>query len=335
MKKILLASICFLFLGLVPHVFAATTQGFIALAPIPGLTDTANTSVVNSASLANFFNNLYKYLIGLAAILAVIEIIWGGFRIATNQDNVSILMENKGKIYNAILGLVLVLSPVLVFSIINPSILNLSLNLPALDTYSAPATTGSSASVQSNVDGCIATTGPAAGTILATCIVSDSSGAKSASELKSAAESKTVDFIHTNCAESSNFKSGLISNSCPKDTVPPNQGTSGGSIIYICTKATAIVWCSPTVTVNSVQNIQTTVGVGVMFIDLGYFGENNTFPASCGGDWFLIRAGDTATKQDRGTSTSCDSNVINNLISTRKIKNPYECVSVPVYCKHK
>jgi len=115
-------------------------SGFTALAPIPGLTDAANTSVVNSASLANFFNNLYKYLIGLAAVLAVIMIIWGGLEIST-KDSVSKQSDGKERIYQAILGLVLVLSPVLVFSIINPAILNLSINLPALDTKSVPINT--------------------------------------------------------------------------------------------------------------------------------------------------------------------------------------------------
>ena len=132
MKKILIIAITLLFVGLVPHVFAET-QGFTALAPIPNLTD-ANSAVANSSSLANFFNNLYKYLIGLAAVLTVIVIIYEGIKIATNKENVSSLMDSKSRIWQAIIGLALVLSPVLVFSIINPSILNLSLNLPVLDT---------------------------------------------------------------------------------------------------------------------------------------------------------------------------------------------------------
>ncbi len=113
------------------------SSGFTALAPIPGLTDAANTSAVNANSLANFFNNLYKYLIGLAATLAVIMIIWGGLEIST-KDSVSKQSDGKERIYQAIIGLVLVLSPVLVFSIINPAILNLSINLPPLDTASGP-----------------------------------------------------------------------------------------------------------------------------------------------------------------------------------------------------
>ena len=137
MKKILLITSAFVFLGFASHAFA---QGFVPLAPIPGLTQGVTA---NQAGLANFFNNLYKYLIGIAAVLAVIEIIWGGLEIST-QDSVSKQSAGKERITQAILGLVLVLSPVLVFSIINPSILNLSVNLPELDTKSgtsAPAPT--------------------------------------------------------------------------------------------------------------------------------------------------------------------------------------------------
>lgn len=127
----ILLSALFLFLGFIPHVLA---QGFVPLAVIPGLTDVQATS----GGLASFFNNLYKYLIGLAAVCAVIEITWAGIEMATNADNVSKQSEGKERITQAIFGLVLVLSPVLVFSIINPNILNLSLNLPALDTKSGP-----------------------------------------------------------------------------------------------------------------------------------------------------------------------------------------------------
>lgn len=133
MKKILLLSFTFLFFTAVPHVFA---QGFVPLAGIPGLTE---GGAADSANLADFFNNLYKYLIGLSAVLAVIEIIWGGIQIST-QDSVSKQGEGKERIQQAILGLVLVLSPVLIFSIINPRILNLSLSLPPLDTKVVPPT---------------------------------------------------------------------------------------------------------------------------------------------------------------------------------------------------
>jgi len=135
MKKIFFVATGLLLFGIAPHVLA--DSGFVPLAGIPGLTQNVQAT---PAGLAGFFNNLYKYLIGLAAILAVIEIIWGGLEYST-QDSVSKKSDGKKRIYQAIFGLVLVLSPVLVFSIINPSILNLSLNIPKLDTTAAPAQT--------------------------------------------------------------------------------------------------------------------------------------------------------------------------------------------------
>src|SRR3989344_456943 len=85
----------------------ALSQGFIPLAPIPGLTDPGTaTSIINANSFASFFNNLYKYCIGLAAALAVIMIIWGGLEIST-QDSVSQQSKGRERITQAILGLIL------------------------------------------------------------------------------------------------------------------------------------------------------------------------------------------------------------------------------------
>ncbi|MCR4333843.1 MAG: pilin [Patescibacteria group bacterium] len=157
MKKISLLSTVLL---VVPVV--ALAQGFVPLAPITGLTDASALSVANSTNLASFFNNLYKFSIGIAAALAVIQIIWAGLDIAIfHKDAVSAITDDKGKIYNAVFGLILVLSPVLVFSIINPSILNLSLNLPPLKTTSGtPVGTGNGAQTPSVTDaatGCTVT----------------------------------------------------------------------------------------------------------------------------------------------------------------------------------
>ncbi len=108
---------------------ASTGTGFQPLAPIPGLTQGATAT---QTGLAQFFNNLYKFLIGTAAVLAVIQIICGGIEYAT-VENVGKKGEGRKHIQQAILGLVIVLSPALVLGIINPSILNLSLALPALN----------------------------------------------------------------------------------------------------------------------------------------------------------------------------------------------------------
>ncbi|HEY4500736.1 MAG TPA: pilin [Candidatus Paceibacterota bacterium] len=135
MKKTILFAAAVAFFGLAPEAFA---QGFVPLAPIPGLTEGVTA---NQEGLAAFFNNLYKFAVGMAAMLAVVEIIWGGLEIST-KDSVSKQSDGRNRIEQAILGLVLVLSPVIVFSIINPSILNLSINLPELDTKSGVPPSG-------------------------------------------------------------------------------------------------------------------------------------------------------------------------------------------------
>ncbi len=144
MKKILFLSLFFFALVVVaPHALAQE-GGFVPLAPIPGLTaEGADTSV---EGLPTFFNNLYKFLIGIAAILAIIQIIRSGIELALNQGSVSEIISAKGRVAQAIFGLVLVLTPALVFGIINPDILNLSVGLsdityPEKDPSTRPTAT--------------------------------------------------------------------------------------------------------------------------------------------------------------------------------------------------
>lgn len=114
----------------VPSSEPAPSSAFVPLAPIDGLT---KEGVVDSKTLSDFLRNLYRFLVGIAATLAVIEIVIGGLQYAT-QDIPSQKSDGKQRIWNAIFGLILVLSPVLVFSLINPAILDLSIQLRELDT---------------------------------------------------------------------------------------------------------------------------------------------------------------------------------------------------------
>lgn len=149
MRKIFFFTLCLLPLGIASYALAA--DGFVALAPIPGLTE---GTVATSNNLPLFFNNLYKYLIGIAAVLAVIEITWGGLEIST-QDSVSKQSSGRERISQAIFGLILVLSPALVFGIINPQILNLQLNLGQINLdftpYTPTVTDGSYSAPQSGM----------------------------------------------------------------------------------------------------------------------------------------------------------------------------------------
>jgi|GEM_PF-2617636 len=324
MKKILFLSVFFLFIGFVPLVFAADPKGFTALAPIPGLTGPGVTDVVDSKSLADFFNNLYKYLVGLAAVLAVIMIIWGGLEIST-QDSISKQSDGKKKIQNAILGLVLVLSPVLVFSIINPRILNLSLNLEPLKTTtgSIAGDGGGGGNVYLDVTNCTANKGPSDGTFLVTCTASaQSTGGQTKSDHESAAAVKVEESLGSmsiDCIGKSDKIWKIVSNVCPVDPVSK-----------VCMKATATAWCSPIVTINVAQQSQSS---WPYLLDLAYFGETATFPVSCQSGGWLVRRNEKSGI-DSGTGITCppDNSVIQDII---KKSTGGVCATVSINCQPK
>lgn len=86
----------------------------------------------NADSLSLFLNDIYKICIGAAATLAVLQIMRAGI-MYMGGDSVTEKKEAKNLIAMSIGGLILVLSPVVVFSIINPKILSLEISdLPKL-----------------------------------------------------------------------------------------------------------------------------------------------------------------------------------------------------------
>lgn len=116
----------FLFLLLLTPTLAFAQQEFVPLTNIPGLTD-----VGNSPTLEVFLNNLYRICIGLAAVLAVLQIIRAGITYMLG-DSFTEKKEARSMIAMAVFGLVLVLSPVIVFSVINRDILSLRIDVSGL-----------------------------------------------------------------------------------------------------------------------------------------------------------------------------------------------------------
>ena len=97
-----------------------TAVGFTPLTALPGIQDAANAT-----TLPAFLNQVYKICIGVAAVLAVLYIMYAGVEFMTSRGSVTSNEKAKAHIQNAILGLILVLSPTIVFGIINPDILKL------------------------------------------------------------------------------------------------------------------------------------------------------------------------------------------------------------------
>lgn len=108
-------------LGIAGVVFAQEGDVLIVdtLTNIPNLTDASSAN-----NIPDFLQNLYRYGIGIAAILAVVMITYGGFQYMTSEIP-GVKADKRERVVQAVFGLILVLLPFLVFSIINPQILDL------------------------------------------------------------------------------------------------------------------------------------------------------------------------------------------------------------------
>jgi hypothetical protein len=121
MRTVLFFSATLLLAPLLVFAQDTTSTAFIPLTSIPGI-----ESAGNANSLPDFLNNLYRLMIGAAAVLAVLQIVRAGI-MYMGGDSITERKEAKNLIALAIGGLVLILSPVIVFSVINPDILSLKI----------------------------------------------------------------------------------------------------------------------------------------------------------------------------------------------------------------
>lgn len=99
---------------------------FYPLTQIPGIEKAAQSS-----TLPEFLNTVYQLCIGTAAVLAVLQIMRGGLSYMFG-DSVTEKKEARSLIVMSIVGLILVLSPAIVFGLIDPRILNLRVDFTQL-----------------------------------------------------------------------------------------------------------------------------------------------------------------------------------------------------------
>lgn len=110
-------------------VLAQAPTEFVPLTSIPGIDE-----IKSSPNLPAFLNNIYMIVIGAAAALAVLQIIRAGIYFMLNKGSISEAEEARHLLQMSVLGLLLVLSPVIVFGIINPKILELNFAVDVLKT---------------------------------------------------------------------------------------------------------------------------------------------------------------------------------------------------------
>lgn len=130
MKKLFLI----ILLTSAPLIALAQEGSFVPLTSLPGISDFANSS-----SLPALLNAIYKIAIGAAAVIAVLQIMRAGI-LYMGGDSVTEKKQAKDLLGMTIGGLLLVLSPYIVFSIINPKILDLEISSVELDSVSSPST---------------------------------------------------------------------------------------------------------------------------------------------------------------------------------------------------
>lgn len=109
-----------------PLAVSAEDLVFTPLTSIPGIESIASTD-----SLTVFLNALYRICVGAAAVLAVIQITRAGAMYML-PDSFTEKKEARHLISVSIFGLILVLAPTIVFSIIDPRILSLRIGVEGL-----------------------------------------------------------------------------------------------------------------------------------------------------------------------------------------------------------
>lgn len=102
----------------------ATFSEYRALAPL----DNGTGGKVDTNNFPRYINMIYKISIWVAGILAVVMIVIGGIEYMGSES-----MFGKGagkeKIWNAIIGLVMILSCALILNTINPQLLNIDIHI--------------------------------------------------------------------------------------------------------------------------------------------------------------------------------------------------------------
>jgi len=118
LKSVALICLIVIFASIAGHALAAVDSVYAPLAPLPDL-NAKDLKLAESISFDTYVTYLFNLLIALGAVAAVLMITWGGFEYMTS-DAVNDKKDGIAKIKNAIYGLLLVLSSVLILRTINP-----------------------------------------------------------------------------------------------------------------------------------------------------------------------------------------------------------------------
>ncbi len=110
---------------------SAGRDGYCLLAPLGGV------SVIRDKDLNDYFGMMYKILIGLAGVLAVIMIFFGGVQYMTT-DALGGKEEGRTRIKNAVYGLIIALGSYAILNTVNPKLLNFTFGVDKVNIQFTP-----------------------------------------------------------------------------------------------------------------------------------------------------------------------------------------------------
>jgi amino acid transporter len=127
-------------------VFCATASLVMAQGNYTLMEDLPTLGGLTNPDLPSYLGAVYKFGVILAAVLAVLMIVFGGIRYMTAGGNTGSIGDAKDMIWQAILGLLLVLGSWLILYVVNPNLLSLQLqSVQTVDPGAAPQAPGAAA----------------------------------------------------------------------------------------------------------------------------------------------------------------------------------------------
>jgi len=119
------------FLALLFYPFLVFAQDY-HLPFFPGIEE------INAGSLETFLQDLFSFGLGIAGFLSVVFLIWGSIEYMLYPSNLAQERKAKEKIWNAILGLILILATYLILYNINPDLVEI--RLPDMEVFTTTST---------------------------------------------------------------------------------------------------------------------------------------------------------------------------------------------------
>lgn len=144
-------SVVFLIIPIVTN--AQNERSYVPLAPLPYTTNSksVNPNPGEETTFSRYLVGAYQLFFGIAGILAVIMIIFGGFQYATT-DAIGKKEDGRAMIQNAIYGLLLALGAYLILYTINPRLLDFNININRPSLGIAPTSSGTIPVSQSSAE---------------------------------------------------------------------------------------------------------------------------------------------------------------------------------------